>query len=51
MQRIFTRLQQAHALLGTGDQQRAEIVIRHQLHAALNDFRFGFTFPDHGFKF
>ncbi|MNI51570.1 hypothetical protein D3C73_1063010 [compost metagenome] len=51
MQRRDARLQQRHAVFGTGDQQCRKLKVRHQLHAALNQFGFVFTVADHRFEF
>ena len=50
MQRRFARLQQRHAVFRARHQQRGELIIRHQLHAAADDLLFVFTFADHRFE-
>ncbi len=50
MQRRFARLQQGHPLLGAGNQQRGEVKVGNDLHAAFNDLIFGFAFPGHRFE-
>ncbi|MNP30532.1 hypothetical protein D3C76_1236090 [compost metagenome] len=45
MQWRNTQLQQRHAVFGTGDQQRGELKVRHQLHAAFDQLGFVFAVP------
>ena len=51
MQRRLARLQQRHALLGTGHQQRRQLEISDDFHAALNQLFFSFALARHRFEF
>ena len=50
MQRRFARLQQRHPLLGAGHQQRRQLEVSNDLHAAFNQFFFGFALARHRFE-
>ena len=50
MQRRLARLQQRHALLGTGHQQRRQLEISDDFHAALNQLFFSFALARHRFE-